>query len=187
MLKKLVVILACTAMMQGAAQAQFIKSLPQVDTRDQQVVAGLSATMADVGFSKLRGGGSSGKPIGQYLVDPSFEFKSDYKNVPADLQCKFAYDLHELVKAQGRDWPAMQRNGGLNYLPYDKQREFSEFWWRRNYEPMKHMGIFFIDGFLSDAIADATNIYNYYYRQAHGSADYVMWQDAALQQVVKKK
>jgi hypothetical protein len=186
MFKRLILILAFMAVLAPPAMAQFGKSLELPDTRDKQVMAGIEAITTDVAFSKLRGGGTSGKPIGQYLVEPNFEFKSDYKKVPAELQSKFAYDLHEFIKAQGRDWPAMQRNTDLHYAPYEKQREFSEFWFRRYYEPFKQMGIFFIDGFLNDAMADATNIYNYYYRQAHGSADYVIWEDAALQELVKK-
>lgn len=187
MFKKLILSLAFIAMLIPPTMAQFIPKLEEVDARDKQVMAGLYSTVSNPTFIAIRGGGATGKPLGQYLVEPNVVFKSDYKGLPIELQVKFAYDLHEHLKAAGRDWPAMQRNTQLNYEPYDKQREFAEFYFRRNYEPFKSMGIFFIDGFLNDALIDATNIYNYFYRQGHSSANYIIWEDAALQQIVKKK
>jgi hypothetical protein len=43
------------------------------------------------------------------------------------------------------------------------------------------------DGFKYDAIVDATDIYGVYGRKAWSSADYIMFEDALLQEVVKKK
>lgn len=180
-------ILATVAVTPTPSPAQFIKPLEQTDLRDSQVMGGLYATVSsDAAFAKVRGGGASNKPIGQYLVEPNFVFKSAYKDVSTDLQVKFAYDLHEFVKAKGRDWPSMQRNVELKFLEYDKQRDFADLWWKRNYETYKNMGWFFHDAFLMDAMADATNIYNWYYRQGHTSANYLIWEDAALQELCKK-
>ena len=200
MLKKLALILACLAVVPMAASAQFIKPLEMTEARNPQVMAELLAVISaapklyknaqgqefDYAISGIRGGNGSKKPLGQYLVEPSFEFRSDYKKVAPEQMCQFAYDLHEFLKVQGKDWPAMQRDSKLDFLPYAKQKEYAETWWKRNYEPFKHMGWLFTDAFVYDALADGTNVYNWYRRKDFESQSYISWEDSALQELCKK-
>ena len=74
-----------------------------------------------------------------------------------------------------------------SHVPYAKQREFAEFWWLRNYPEYRGMPFFFKDGFLKEALIDATNVYNWCAKKDYASADYVLWEDAAVQQIVKEK
>jgi len=141
----------------------------------------------DSSITSIRGGKESKKPLGQYLVKPEMEFRSEYKNETTEKMCQFAYDLHRFTVSKGRDWPAMQRNSELDYVPYEKQREFASFWWLRNKKNFKDMGGIAKDWFLNDAIIDGTNLYNWMYRQENGSADYVAWQDVAISSLMKKK
>lgn len=142
------------------------------------------AAMTIVG---IRGGGNSGKPLGQYLVQPNMEFRSDYKKETTESMCQFAYDLHQFVKAKGGDWPTIQRNSQLDYVPYEKQKEFASFWWMRHKKNFKDMPGIGKDWFLNDAIIDGTNLYNWYARAEYGSADYVAWEDVAISSLMKKK
>lgn len=141
----------------------------------------------DSSITSIRGGKESKRPLGQYLVKPEMEYRSDYKNETTEKMCQFAYDLHQFTVSKGRDWPAMQRNSDLDYVPYEKQKEFASFWWLRNKKNFKDMGGIAKDWFLNDAIIDGTNLYNWMYRQEHGSADYVAWQDVAISSLMKKK
>ena len=43
------------------------------------------------------------------------------------------------------------------------------------------------NGVLNDAMLDATNVYNWYRRKDLRSADCIGWEDAALQELIKKK
>lgn len=141
----------------------------------------------DSSITSVRGGTGSKKPLGQYLVQPNMEFRSEYKNEATETMCQFAYDLHQFTVAKARDWKTMQRNSDLDYVPYEKQTEFASFWWLRHKENFKHMGGIAKDWFLNDAVIDGTNLYNWMYRQENGSADYVIWQDAAISALMKKK
>ena len=80
----------------------------------------------------------------------------------------------------------MRKNYNFKYLPYDKQREWADFWWLRNYPQYKDLGFLFKDGFLYDSIVDATDIYGFYGRKAWSSADYIIFADASLQEVVRR-
>lgn len=185
-------------LMPSCVQAQF--SPEADDTRDGQVMADMLKAVTDKptytgdpakGYDKsltsVRGGTGDRKPLGQYIVDPEVEFKSDYRKLSPEMQCKFAYDLHEFIKSKGRDWLSMCRNPKLDYVPYAKQREFADFWWMRNYQQYKDMPFFFKDGFLKEALIDGTNIYNWCARKDYASANYVLWEDAAVQEIVKEK
>lgn len=141
----------------------------------------------ELGITGIRGGNGSKKPLGQYLVKPEMEFRSDYKNEATETMCQFAYDLHQFTVAKGRDWATMQRNSDLDYVPYEKQKEFASFWWLRHKEGFKHMSGIAKDWFLNDALIDGTNLYNWVYAQENGSADYTAWKDIAISSLMKKK
>lgn len=196
---KRAVLVAGLVIMPSCVQAQLMQKMDYTP-RNEQVMAGLfkavtakptytgdPAKGSDKSLTSVRGGNGDKKPLGQYMVEPNVEFKSDYRKLSPGLQCRFAYDLHEFIKNKGRDWPAMYADSKLKYVPYEKQREFADFWWLRNCPEYKGMGFFFKDGFLKDALVDATNIYNWYARKDYESANYVLWEDAALQDVVKEK
>lgn len=194
MLKQLALTLLLAAVIPISAIAQFIPKLEEVDTRDQAVIQTLMRNITikpnepgDHMTASLRQGPGYPKPLGQYLVQPNTEFKSDYKNVPPEIQVKFAYDLHEHLKNAGFDWPTVHKQYDFKFMPYEKQREWSEFWWLRNYPAYKDLGFLFKDGFLHDSIIDATNVYGLYGRKAWSSADYVIFEDASVAHVVKKQ
>ncbi|MFA6556183.1 MAG: hypothetical protein WCT03_07135 [Candidatus Obscuribacterales bacterium] len=197
MFKKLALILGCLAMVPLSVSAQFIKPLEMGDMRNAQVVGDLVTVITALPTSKtpaqdtsictIRGGNGSSKPLGQYLVQPNSEFKSEYKNVPARKMAEFAYDLHVFVQARNHDLTEAQKINGLVFVPYEKQREFADGWWRRNHQQYKDMPFFFHDGFLNDALLDGTNVYNWYRRKDLRSANYIAWEDAALQELIKRK
>lgn len=170
MFKKLALVLGCLAIVPMSVSAQFIKPLELGDSRNAQVVSDLvtvitalptSKTAAqDTSICAIRGGNGSSKPLGQYLVQPNSEFKSEYKNVPTRQMAEFAYDLHTFVQARNPDLTEAQKINQLVFVPYEKQREFADSWWRRNYPHYKDIPFFFHDGFLNDALLDGTNVYN---------------------------
>ncbi|MFA6556649.1 MAG: hypothetical protein WCT03_09490 [Candidatus Obscuribacterales bacterium] len=196
MFKRLALVLGCVAMMPLTVSAQFIKPL-EMNTRNQQVMTDLvtvittlptsKAPMQDTSICPIRGGNGSSKPLGQYLVEPNTEFKSDYKKVPPAKMAEFAYDLHAFILSRNPDLTESQKISKLVFVPYDKQREFADFWWLRNYQPYKDQPAFFHGNFLDDALIDATNVYNWYRRKDLRSADYIAWESAALQELIKKK
>ncbi|MBU6450489.1 MAG: hypothetical protein KGS72_01830 [Cyanobacteria bacterium REEB67] len=98
-------------------------------------------------LSSVRGGADSKKALGQYLCQPEVTYKSDYPKVPVALQCQFAYDLHEHLKNAGYDWPSVQKNYDMKFMPYDKQLNFAMFWWQRNYPQYKELGFVLWRGF----------------------------------------
>jgi len=197
MFKKLALVLGCLAMVPLSVSAQFIKPLELGDMRNAQVMSDLVAVITALPTSKtpaqdtsicaVRGGNGSSKPLGQYLVQPNSEFKSEYKNVPARQMAQFAYDLHVFVQARNPDLTEAEKITKLVFVPYEKQREFADGWWRRNYPHYKDIPFFFHDGFLDDALLDGTNVYNWYRRKDLRSADYIAWEGAALQELIKKK
>jgi hypothetical protein len=184
---------------QGALAQGFIPAMGE-QPRDQAVMTGLLKTAtepptkdkngeeAQLQFSMagIRGGSGSKHPLGQYLVEPNFEFRSEYKNESTQTMCEFAYDLHQFVASKGRTYEDMRRDTNLDYVPYEKQAEFARSWWRKN-KKYDHMGGLFKDWFINDALIDGTNLYNYWYRDGHSCADYIIWGDAALQSLVKRK
>jgi hypothetical protein len=185
---------------QGALAQGFIPAMGE-QPRDQAVMTGLLKTAtepptkdkngeeAQLQFSMagIRGGSGSKHPLGQYLVEPNFEFRSEYKNESTQTMCEFAYDLHQFVASKGRTYEDMRRDTNLDYVPYEKQAEFARSWWRRKNKKYDHMGGLFKDWFINDALIDGTNLYNYWYRDGHSCADYIIWGDAALQSLVKRK
>ena len=174
--------------MPSSVQAQFIQPLELKDTRNQQVMSDLQTALTNnKELGAMRGGKLFNKPLGQYMLTPNSEYKSAYKSAPVELQAQFAYDLHEMIKAKGRDWPAWQRNSNLEFLSYNKQNDFADMWWLRNYKAYKDLPFFYHDGFLSDALLDATLSYNWYARKDYASADYAGWQDVVLRELIKKK
>lgn len=197
MFKKLALVLGCLAMVPLSVSAQFIKPLELGDMRNAQVMSELQLVitaaptsktpMQDTSICAVRGGNGSGKPLGQYMVQPNSEFKSEYKNVPATQMAQFAYDLHVFVQARNPDLTEAQKISKLVFVPYEKQREFADGWWRRNYKHYSDIPFLFHDGFLNDALLDGTNVYNWYRRKDLRSADYIGWEDAALQELIKKK
>jgi len=172
-----------TGLMQDTGRSSVMAQLITVAS----ATPGTDKAKADVTIVGIRGGGGTGKPLGQYLVKPNLEFRSDYKKESTETMCQFAYDLHQFVKLKGGDWPSMQRNNGLDYVPYEKQKEFASFWWLRNKKNFKDMPGIGKDWFLNDALIDATNLYNWYARREYGSADYVSWEDVAVSSLMKKK
>jgi len=199
-MKNQIVLIAMLMATQAACAQGFFQDIGEPQ-RDQQVMAQLitAASAApkvskskdcrewELGITGIRGGNGSKKPLGQYLVKPDMEFRSEYKNEAPETMCQFAYDLHQFIVAKGRDWKAMQRDSNLDYVPYEKQTEFASFWWLRHKKNFKSMGGIAKDWFLNDAVIDATNLYNWMYRQDNGSADYVAWQDVAISSLMKKK
>lgn len=135
----------------------------------------------------IRGGGGSKKPLGQYLVEPNMEFRSEYKDQPTETMCQFAYDLHQFIVSKGGDCRSMTMKPDSDYVPYDKQKEFAITWWTKRYPRYKKMGGMFKDWFINDALIDGTNLYNWSRRGIDGGADYIMWSDAAVQALMKKK
>lgn len=201
MFKKLLLILACVAMVPMAAKAQFIQPLDLTNTRDAVVMQELLSVVTaapklykggtgqvfDYSITGVRGGNGAGKPLGQYMVEPNFEFRSAYKDVAPELMCKFAYDLHEYLKLKQKDWGTYQRDPNVGFLPYETQKEWATTWWKNNHKPFKEMGWLFQDGFVYDALADGTNFYNWYRRKDLGCSSYIAWEDAVLQSICKKK
>lgn len=185
---------------QGAFAQGFIPAMEE-QPRDQAVMTGLlkvatepptkdkNGEEAQLQFSMagLRGGSGSKHPLGQYLVEPNVEFRSEYKNESTQTMCEFAYDLHQFVASKGRTYEDMRRDTKLDYVPYEKQAEFARSWWRRRNKRYDHMGGLFKDWFINDALIDGTNLYNYWYREGHSCSDYIIWGDAALQSIVKRK
>lgn len=194
----LAVALVCSA--QVALAQGFIPTLEEPQ-RDQAVMTGLLKTATQpptrdkngeesklqFSMAGLRGGSGSKYPLGQYLVEPNFEFRSEYKNESTQTMCEFAYDLHQFIASKGRTYEDMRRDTNLDYVPYEKQAEFARSWWRRRNNKYDHMGGLFKDWFINDALVDGTNLYNYWYRTGHSCADYIMWGDAALESLVKRK
>jgi hypothetical protein len=115
------------------------------------------------------------------------EFRSEYKNEAPETMCQFAYDLHKFVASKGGDYRSMTMKPDSDYVSYEKQREFTSFWWLRHNKKLKDMGGIFKEWFINDALIDGTNLYNWSRRGLDGGADYTIWADAAVQQLMKKK
>lgn len=166
-----------------AVMTGLLKTATEPPTRDKNG----EESKLQFSMAGLRGGSGSKHPLGQYLVEPNFEFRSEYKNESTQTMCEFAYDLHQFIASQGRTYEQMERNHDLGYVPYEKQAEFARSWWRRKNKRYDHMGGLFKDWFINDALIDGTNLYNYWYREGHSCADYIIWGDAALESLVKRK
>jgi hypothetical protein len=193
MFRKAALALVLMMLISAPTYAQFIPKLEETDTRDQAVMSSLVQSVADApgnydhSLSSLRYGIKRDKPLGQYMCAPEVEFKSDYKKLSPELQAKFAYDLHQFLKNAGYDWPTVRRKIDFAFMPYEKQNDFAQFYFLRYYPPFKDLGFLYKDGFLNDALIDAHNIYGWYMRKEWGSADYTVFEDACVQQVIKKK
>jgi hypothetical protein len=103
------------------ALAQFNLSVPQEEYRDPKVFGNLvymmlpsttSRTLADgtqerygIGRARL---GADGKTLGSYSTE-AHKFNSAYKDLPDDLQEKWAYDLWQYCKARGCSFEAYRR------------------------------------------------------------------------------
>jgi len=199
-MKRALTALAIIAATQGAyAQGFFQPIESQAPQRNSQVMTELiSAASAapkivndsgrewDLSITGIRGGKGAKRPLGQYLVEPHMEFRSEYKDQPVETMCQFAYDLHEFIAAKGGDYRSAMKPGS-DFVPYEKQKEFAISWWRKAYPKYKDMSGMFKDWFINDALTDATNLYNWSRRGKDGGADYVSWADAAVSALMKKK
>lgn len=143
MFKKVALILGLLVLVPSSVQAQFIQPLELKLTNSRPDVSALQAVMAsskDLGA--LRGGKSFNKALGQYMVKPNSEYQSAYKSAPVEVQAQFACDLHEMLTSKGKDWPAFQRDSNVGFLTYNKQNDFADLWWLRNYKTYKELPFF---------------------------------------------
>ncbi|MBA4026947.1 MAG: hypothetical protein C0473_01760 [Cyanobacteria bacterium DS3.002] len=201
MKKALLLVVALLATQAAYAQG-FIPKLEEVPRNPQvmselMIAAGMAPTkdkqgnIAKLQFSMagIRGGNGSNKPLGQYLVQPNMEFKSEYKKESAETMCQFAFDLHQFIMLKGRDLEALQKNSALETVPYEKQKEFADMWWRMHSPKYKNMAGVWKDWFINDAIVDATNLWLYTYLRIEnqGSADRTLIADAMMSALMKKK
>lgn len=139
-------------------------------------------------MASIRGGKGSKKPLGQYLVEPNMEFRSEYIDQPVESMCDFAYDLHAFIVSKRGDYRSMATNSnGGEYVSYEKQKEFAISWWKRRYPRYEKLGGIFKDWFINDALIDGTNVYNWSRRNLDGGADYIAWADGAISALMKKK
>jgi hypothetical protein len=81
-------------------------------------------------------------------------FQSEYKNEDERTQAQFAYDLHQYVLSRTPGWRDL--NG--HRLSYAQLEEYARAWWQLNSPKYRSLLVFFKDGFLYDAIIDATQI-----------------------------
>jgi len=110
---------ACAALIQLPASAQFAQVLGEEVQRDKNVMASLyqAATSKPniqtanngnkVDMNRVtagRGGPTAGRTLGLYSMGPELVFSSEYKDLPASTICKFAYDLHDHVVHAGGGW-----------------------------------------------------------------------------------
>ncbi len=200
-MKRALVVLALIATTQGAfAQGFFQPIAAPVPQRNQQIMTELITIASsapkiekenghewDGAITSIRGGKGAKRPLGQYLVEPDMEFRSEYKDQPVETMCQFAYDLHEFIVAKGGDYRSMALNQNSTYVSYEKQKEFAIGWWRKTYPKYKDMGGIFKDWFIHDALVDGTNLYNWSRRNKDGGADYIAWADGAVSALLKRK
>lgn len=201
-MKRALTALAIIAATQGAyAQGIFQPIETQAPQRNREVMAELIMVASaapryekskdghewDMSITSIRGGKGAKKPLGQYLVEPDMEFRSEYKDQPIETMCQFAYDLHEFITAKGGDYRSMAMKKDADFVPYEKQKEFAISWWRKAYPKYKDMSGMFKDWFINDALIDATNLYNWSRRGKDGGSDYISWADAAVSALMKKK
>lgn len=194
MLKKyvLAVTLSISIFAATAAQAQFFPKLEEKDTRDQTVMQAIEDYMTAKNnnhiLKKYRYGTDEKQPLGQYSQEPYFAFKTPYTNLSIDQQAKFAYDLNQYRKTMGLDWETVHKKpGDFQYMKYDKQHDFAEFYWLRNAPEFKNLGIIEKEKFINESLIDATQIYLAYGRTMASSADTVAYGDAAIQHLIKKE
>lgn len=199
-MKRALTVLALIAATQGAFAQGFFQPI-EAPPRNEQIMTELILVASaapkydksadghvwDLSITSIRGGKGAKKPLGQYLVEPDMEFRSEYKDQPVETMCKFAYDLHEFITAKGGDYRSMALTQGSDYVPYEKQKEFAIGWWRKAYPRYKDMGGLFQEWFINDALIDATNLYNWSRRSKDGCADYISWSDGAVRALMKKK
>lgn len=171
------------------AQLFAVATAPPVYEQKNGVIQDLSTT-------GVRGGYSSERPLGQYLVRPYLEYKSEYRNEKAENMCRFAYDLHLFVRAKGRDYDSVlwRENGARKltgssvnqgYLPVAEQKEFARSWWTRS-KRYKELSESAKESFVDEAVIDATNLYGWYGRRVYGTAAYVAWQEGFVRALVQK-
>jgi hypothetical protein len=173
------------------AQAQ-APTLAEKDTRDPAVMRAIEDYMMannnNHTLKKYRYGPKERQPLGNYYQEPYFAFKSDYANLSTDQQAKFAYDLNQFRKSLGYDWETIHpTTTDWRYMPYDKQRDFAQFYWQRNAPGFKDLGILDKDRFIDESLLDGTEIYLAYRRMLTSSADTVIYGDSAIQHLIKQK
>ncbi|MBU6451591.1 MAG: hypothetical protein KGS72_07430 [Cyanobacteria bacterium REEB67] len=190
------------------ALAQFNLSVPQEEYRDPKVFGNFvymmlpsttSRTLADgtherygIGRARL---GADGKTLGSYSTEAHM-FNSAYKDLPDDLQEKWAYDLWQYCKARGCSFDVYRKLVGSplsdqamnrTAVKYDDQKDFANMWWRRHYPEYKQMGFVFQDQFLNDTIVDATNVWTYFVFLDNPGALSVTWKDELVYRAIAKK
>jgi hypothetical protein len=149
----------------------------------------------DLGLPGLRGGGKSGRPLGLYVAGLEMEYRSAYPACPDTEKAQFAAELHSFVIArcggfqmamqQVRNWQPMSNA----HVPYARQEQFAEFWFRTHDATFKETAPLFKDWWMHDAILDATNVYEHYEadRNFDRSSERIMYIDGELSLLKKKQ
>jgi hypothetical protein len=167
---------------QGVARAQFA-NLDLASPAQQQAIQALG-TFAG-GDVSARGGGSSGKALGDYLAQPPVVYTSAYKDVDGKTMAQWAYILHVFMDEKGVTAQAARASGKVND-DYDEIKKFAEGWWgqRKEYKDVPFM---YKDAFLKEAIMDGFNLYTQQYAKSQEpGADYAAWSAAVLDAFAKQ-
>jgi hypothetical protein len=147
------------------------------------------------GLGRVRGGTAS-QPLGCYTLDKNHKFNSSYKDVPAELQQKWAYDLFHYCQNRGETFEAYRKIVGSpdsanaitrTAIKYDDQKDFADMWWRRHYPDYKGLAWMFQNDFINDAIVDGTNVWTYFVYEDNRGALTVTWKDELVYRAVDKK
>lgn len=148
------------------------------------------AKAQDLSSTGVRGGSSSERPLGQYLVKPFQEFSSQYTKESVEAMCEFSYALHRFVAAKERDYDSFCLNRTKSkpssaFVSAAEQRDFARSWWskRKSFSKLNEAQK---DNFLEEAVVDATNLYGWYARRVYGTAAYVAWSEGAVRSLLEK-
>ena len=119
------------------------------------------------------------------------------RHLPIEVRCQFAFDLHRFVASKDRDYDTVLNSGSSSgtgkkkampaYLPYLEQEGFANGWWTKESKKYRESGAEEKKRFLHEAIVDATSLYGMYGQRVYGTAAYVVWEEAAVQAVLKRQ
>lgn len=207
---RIIMTVLLTLTLQAAVSAE-----AERDSMVVQKVYDLSQDLAGDKIAPVRGG-TKDKPLGCYIGSKEdMQFRSGYKDVDPRTQCEWAYDLHEYVVKNGGGWDNYQKyvrempqqttllnqslgafGGGKDthdpmdkaHVPYDKQAAFADKWWKDSSQAYSSSIVPPKDWWIHDAVVDGNNLWTRYEQfSGKGSADFVMWRDAELAQLLNKK
>lgn len=166
-----------------------LQSQPPTVIRDAKVMERLvpiitAAPGVEKEMNQVRGGNNSGKPLGWNGT----EFRSGYTKVSAQTIAEWTYDLHTFIMSQNGGWENYAKDRSPEQMdktlvPYKVIRDnFARKWWRSNSKTFRGLLRPSQDGWLYDAILDATNVWFHYLLLYTGGldADGVIYFDVML-------